>query len=191
MRLRKRDVSTLVIQSFVFLLRVSSIREVPELSCSGDAKINIDWPHPGLIQPLMILRIGVRASVSGLKSGRAYHAYLHLLPDQERSHYQEFTWNEHLDGLTFNLPHQLADGPMQLRLQVFSSEGCLEGVAWVNGTIRRDMGLTMPTCSECVFTTGWASEHFEHWDVFLSSSNEFPPLPASPDVLEVGFERCT
>ena len=167
----------------IFPYRASSQKKSNQV-CSGQADVKIAWPHPGLIQPLMIVKIGVRASISGLLSGNSYHAYLHLFPDQDRSHYKEFVWTEPFVGLTFELPQQLADGPIQLRVQVFSAEGCLEASDWVNGTVKRDMGLTRPACPACIFTTGWASEHFAQWDLLLSAG-ELPPLPPRPDVLEV------
>ena len=96
--------------------------------CSGKLAIKIEWPHPGLIQPLMIFQLGVQATVSGHRPGTVYHAYLHHLPHERgQSHYKEFVGSDMQQRLAFELPDQLADGPLHLRLQVVARKLDMKG----------------------------------------------------------------
>jgi hypothetical protein len=153
--------------------------------CTGKAVMKVEWPQPELVEPFLLQRYGVRISISGLTEGKNYHAYLLVVPFNGPRLYKEFSWSEGFI-LDFEIHKHIPDGPLQLRLQVFSEEGCLEGAASMNGTISTDMGLVDPLCKSCVFFTGWASSHIPHWETLFFASPNLPPLNAHQDILDVG-----
>ncbi len=167
---------------------VQSESEKTDSMCESTGSVRILWPNANLVQPVILEKIGVHVELGGLEPGITYHAYMHLLPHSVGTIYHEFTHSHGTNDtkLSFAMVQRIPDGDVRIKVQVFSSKGCTTGTADFQIHVSRDMGLKNPRCDSCFFTTGWASEHFAHWEAFFSANPAYPPMVKHPDILEVG-----